>query len=408
MSALLTLSKLALPIGGEPLPLLLWLPLLGSLTAIGYYSYAIYAAQRFFSQPAAIDPNFQPAVSILKPVCGCEPDAYRQLAAFCQQDYPTYQVIFAVSDAADAGLPVIRQIMADFADVDIHLVISDRPLGANRKVSNVANACAQAQYDLILLADSDVHVERNYLQAVVQPLRDPQVGVVTCLYRSAATDWVTQFEALSSTTEFHPGVLVSHQLEGVKFAMGQTILLRRAALEQIGGLAAIADYLADDFQLGYLPAQAGYRVVLSTHIIEHVMATLTVLGSWQRQVRWMVGIRVSRPGGYAGLIFTYGTVASLVFCLGTGGSGLGWRVLAVTWTVRLAMAWLIGVHYLRDPIAQKWLWLVPGRDLLSFTLWVYGFWGDTIKWRDRQFKLTRAGKLVPVPQPADSNPALSR
>ncbi len=406
--ALWILPAFAPQLWGEPLPLLLVLPLLGCLTAIGYYSYAIYAARRFFGQSAPIAANFQPAVSILKPVCGREPDAYRQLASFCRQDYPTYQVIFAVPDAADAGLPVIRQIMADFADVDIDLVISDRPLGANRKVSNVANAFAQAKYDVILLADSDVYVEPHYLQAVVQPLQDPEVGVVTCLYRSAATDWITQFEALSSTTEFHPGVLVSRQLEGVKFAMGQTIVLKRAALEQVGGLAAIADYLADDFQLGYLPAKAGYRVVLSTHIIEHVMATLTVLGSWQRQVRWMVGIRVSRPGGYVGLIFTYGTVWSLLFCWGTGGSGLGWSVLAVTWAMRLVIAWLIGVKYLRDPIAQKLLWLVPLRDLLSFALWVYGFWGDTIKWRDRRYKLTRAGKLVPEPLPPAPVESFSR
>ena len=394
-------------LGGEPVHLWLGLSLLVCVTAISYYGYAIYAARQFFGQPAAIDPNFQPAISLLKPVCGCEPDAYTQLASFCRQDYATYQVIFAVPDAADAGLPVIRQIMADFAEVDIHLVISDRVLGANRKVSNMANALAQAKYDLILLADSDVQVVPHYLSAVVQPLRDPQVGVVTCLYRSAAADWLTQFEALSSTTEFHPGVLVSHQLEGVQFAMGQTILLRRTVLNEIGGLAAIADYLADDFQLGYLPAQAGYRVVLSTHVIEHVMAPISPIGSWHRQVRWMVGIRASRPWGYGGLIFTYGTVASLVFCLGTGGSWLGWSVLGLTWTVRLVMAWLIGVNYLRDPIARKMLWLVPLRDLLSFVLWVYGFWGDTIKWRDRQFKLTRAGKLVPYPRPPEPVKSLS-
>jgi ceramide glucosyltransferase len=405
-SALL-LPELSPPTGGAALSWLLWLPLLGCLSAIGYYGYAIYAAQRFFGQPTAIDPTFQPAVSILKPVCGREPQAYQQLASFCRQVYPTYQIIFAVPDEADAGLPVIRQIMQEFADVDLHLVISDRPLGSNRKVSNVANAFAQAKHDIILLADSDVHVEPHYLQAVVQPLRDPQVGVVTCLYRSAATGWVTQLEALSSTTEFHPGVLVSHQLEGVQFAMGQTIVLRRTVLAAIGGLAAIADYLADDFQLGYLPAQAGYRVVLSSHIIEHVMAPITVMGSWQRQVRWMVGIRVSRPWGYVGLIFTYGTVASLVFCWGTGGSGLGWLVLGLTWSCRFAMAWLIGVQYLRDPIAQKLLWLVPLRDLISFGLWGYGFWGNTIKWRDRQFKLTRAGKLVPDPQPLDAVESLS-
>lgn len=376
------------------LPLLRVLPFLFCLTSIGYYIYAIYTAQRFFAQSESIDAEFQPPVSILKPVCGYDRYAYENLASFCSQQYSNYQIIFAVQDGTDAGMAVIRQIMRDFPAIDIQLVVSDRALGSNRKVSNLANAFTKATYDVILLADSDVRVEPNYLQQVVQPLKNSNVGVVTCLYRSITEGWLTELEALSSTTEFEPGVLVSNQLEGVKFAMGQTIVLRRSVLQAIGGFEAIADYLADDFQLGYLPNQAGYQVVLSHHIIEHVMATSTIIGALQRQLRWMVGIRVSRPWGYVGLVFTYGTVASLLFWLVTAGSLFGWLVLGVTWTSRLAMAWFISVQCLRDPVAKKILWLVPLRDLISFVLWCYGFVGDTIKWRDRQFKLTRAGKLI--------------
>ncbi len=381
----------------ESLHYLLFLPLFLCLSAIAYYGYAIYAAHRFFSQTDSIDPNFHPSISILKPVCGRDRDAYKNLASFCGQDYPNYQIIFAVHDWADAGIDVIKQIVADFPAIDIQLVVSDRTIGTNRKVSNVANAMTKAHAEIILLADSDVYVESNYLQQVVQPLNNPKVGVVTCLYRSVTEGWLTELEALSSATEFLAGVLVSNQLEGVKFAMGQTIVMRRSVLEEIGGFEAIADYLADDFQLGYLPTQAGYEGVLSHQIIDHVMATTTFAGALQRQLRWMVGIRASRPWGYLGLIFTYGTVASLSFLLITAGSLFGWIILIITWTMRLAMAWFIGVKSIRDPVAEKMLWLVPLRDLISFILWCYGFIGNTIKWRDHQFKLTRKGELVAYP-----------
>ncbi len=234
------------------------------------------------------------------------------------------------------------------------------------------------------------------LQQVIQPLIQPKIGVVTCLYRSLTQGWITTLENLHTATEFLPGVLVSNQLEGTKFAMGQTIAIRRSVLKAIGGFEAIADYLADDFQLGYLPAQAGYQVVLSTHVIDHVLPVGTLAEALQRQVRWMVGIRVSRPWGYAGLIFTYGTATSLVFLLITKGSFLGWLVLTVTWTLRLSMAWFIGVNRLHDPVARQFLWLVPLRDFVSFALWCYGFISNTIKWRNLQFRLTKSGKLIAI------------
>ena len=377
--------------------LLLFLPLLLCISAMAYYGYAIYAAHRFFAQPGTIDPEFQPPISILKPVCGLDRNAYENLSSFCRQDYPRYQIIFAVQDWSDSSVAVIRQIIHDFPTVDIQLVINDRTIGANRKVSNLANAVTKAEHEILIFSDSDVYVESDYLQHMVQPFKSALVGVVTCLYRAATEGWLTSLEALSSATEFLPGVLVSNHLEGTKFAMGQTIVMRRSVLEEIGGFAAIADYLADDFQLGHLPAQAGYRVVLSHYLIDHVMTTIALKGSLQRQLRWMVGIRVSRWWGYAGLIFTYGTVSSLLFLLAACGSRVGWLVLGLVWTSRLGMAWFVGVRSLNDPIARKLLWLVPLRDCISFVLWCYGFFGDRVEWRGRRFKLMRHGELVPCP-----------
>ncbi len=365
-----------------------------SLTAMSYYSYAIYAANKFFANLVKFDPHFHPPISILKPICGVDSKTYWNLASFCQQDYPEYQIIFGVQDRHDPSLVVVKQIIADFPQLDIQFVISDRVLGTNRKVSNLANAVVKAKHEILVLADSDVRVRSNYLQQVVQPLSQPQVGVVTCLYRSLSPDWLTKLENLNIPVEFHPGVLVSTQLEGIQFAMGQTIVIRQTVLEEIGGFAAIADYLADDFQLGYLPVQAGYQVVLSDHIVEHVVAASSFAESLHRQMRWMLVIRVSRPWGYVGLIFTYGTVTSLLFMLATAGSALGWAVLGLVWGLRLFMGWFIGVKHLNDPIAKQLFWLLPLRDSLSFVLWCCGFIGNTIEWRGHQFKLTKEGKLV--------------
>lgn len=379
--------------------------LLLSMTAVVYYCYSIYAASQFFSYSMTANTNFHPLVSILKPICGIDSRTYENLASFCQQDYPGYQVIFGIQDLYDSSLKLVQQIIQDFPQVDIQFVVSDRPLGANRKVANLANALAKAKYDILVLADCDVRVRPNYLQQVVQPFSNPNVGVVTCLYRSLVQGWVAALEALSATTEFHPGVLVSSQLEGIKFAMGQTIVMRRSVLTKIRGFEEISDYLADDFQLGYRSAQTGYKVILSHCIVEHVLPACNLMQSLQRQIRWMLVIRVSRPGGYAGLIFTYGTVSSLLFLLVTGGSRAGWIVLITTWTIRLVMAWFIGVKHLHDTIAKQLLWLVPLRDWISFALWCYGFCCDTIQWRNHAFKLTRSGKLVALTTPEITEPA---
>jgi ceramide glucosyltransferase len=374
-----------------------------SLSAVLFYGDAIYAGVAYFHRPYCSDRNFQPAVSILKPICGLDRNAYENLASFCQQDYPNYQIIFAALESEDPAIEVVRKIIHHFPDLDIQLVVGDTccglsqyPMGTNRKALNLANAALVAKYDILLIADSDIRVGRDYLQRVVQPLQEENVGVVTCPYRSSAEGWVTILEAIGTATEFHAGVLVSQQLEGIKFAFGSTIVIRKEVLEAIGGFAAIADYLADDYQLGYLPAQAGYKVVLSDYVVEHVLATTTLADSIKRQIRWARGKRVSRPWGYLGLIFTYGIVTSLLFLIATGGSIVGWAVLGITWMMRLAMAYAIGVKILKDSSAKYYLWLVPLHDFISFAIWCYSFVGNTIEWRGRQLKLTKGGKLVPI------------
>ncbi len=375
------------------------------ITSVLFYCYAIYAAITFFAAPQAINREFHPPVSILKPICGLDSNAYENLASFCQQDYPKYQIIFAVRNSQDPCIEIVEKIIHNFSDLDILLIVSDRIIGTNLKISNIANAAAKAKYEILVLADSDIRVGTDYLQRVIQPLQDKNVGVVTCMYRTVTQGWISILEAISTTTEFHAGVLVSNITEnGIKFAFGSTIVIPKKVLEAIGGFEAIADYLADDFQLGYLPVQAGYKVVLSDYIVEHVQISSNLVDAIRRQIRWARGKRVSRPWGYLGLIFTYGVVTSLLLLIATNGSILGWLGLSICWVTRLVMAWVVGTISLKDPIVKKFLWLVPGCDLLSFVIWCFGFIGNTIEWRGKQLKLTKDGKLL---VPEDKNYELS-
>jgi ceramide glucosyltransferase len=373
------------------------------LPATIYYCYGIYSAIAFFRPPFSHSHNifdslqeldFQPPISILKPVCGLDQDTYQNFASFCIQNYPTYQMIFAVRDQADPVIAVIKQIINDFPQIDIEIVQSDRCIGTNYKISNLANALPKAKYEVLVLADSDVRVDPEYLRNLVQPFADPEVGAVTCLYRPIMQGWIATLEAVGISTDYLASVLVANQLEGIKFALGTTIAMPKTVLAKIGGFEAIAEYLADDYQIGYLTAKSGYKVVLSHYIIDHLITT----NSWQellnRQLRWAYCTKVSRLSGYLGLFFTQGTATSLIFLILSGGSIWGWLGVAITWTTRLVLAWGVGVCGLKDPSASKFLWLVPLRDLLSFGIWVYSWFSNRMKWRGRKLKLSPEGKLI--------------
>jgi ceramide glucosyltransferase len=373
-----------------------WGLLVLCLSAIWYYGYSIYAARDLFSRKAQVNGDFVPPISILKPLRGVDSFAYENLASFCRQDYPKFQIVFGMLDPDDPAVSVARQIQNDFPDIDIRIVTEGRQIGSNLKVSNLANMQAQATYPILLISDSDIRVGPDYLRNVVRPLRDSDAGVVTCMYRSVAPGWAAAIEGLGISTEFHAGVLTARKLEGMRFALGATILIKREALDAIGGFTAVADYLGDDFLLGNLPARAGYSVVLSEYVVDHVLDTASVGDLLLHQIRWARSTRASRPWGYVGLIFTHGTATSLLFLLATRGLPIGWWVLGLTISARMAMAWIVGIKYLRDPVARRLLWLVPFRDVMSFVLWICSFIGNTIEWRGRRFRLAAGGRLVAI------------
>ncbi len=369
------------------------------LAAMVYYLVAVVTGLLWFAdrrRQRALGLNFTPPATIFKPVRGADAEAYENFASFCRQAYPDYQILFGVRDAHDPAVPIIRKLIADFPDRDIELVISDNEIGYNAKVSNLQNMFAKAKHDILLIVDSDIRVQPDYLRRVVAPMQQPHVGMVTCLYRGTnATTLAGLLENIGISSTFGPEVCSSRALEGIAFALGSSIVMRRDLLEKIGGFPAVADYLADDFLLGNHMARAGYEVVLSDCVVEHVSGPDTLAAMLKHQLRWGRSTRISRPWGYRGLILTYGTATSLLALLAWNFSAFGWGLFAATMVARFMPVFLVGVYGLKDPRLARYFWLVPIRDLITFGIWIVSFVGDEIEWRGMRFRVLPSGELAP-------------
>jgi len=365
------------------------------ITSAGYCLFAIHCARAFFSRAASGRAAFTPPITVLKPVCGLDRSTYENFASFCRQDYPEYQILFGAQREDDPGIAVARQLARDFPNVDIRVVIKGGSRAANPKVGTLATLARAARHPFLLVSDSDIRVDATHLGALARPMADPAVGVVTCLYRSAAVGLAGKLDALGLSTDFQPSVLVAEKIEGVSFGMGSGTLVRRSALDAAGGFAAMADSLADDYLLGNLLVRAGYRAALVPHVVEHELATSTLRGIVDHQMRWNRGIRAVRPGGYAGLLFTQAVPSGVLLLLFTGASPEGLAACALTLACRLAMSWFVAVRCLGDRDAGRSLWLVPMRDLLSYGLWLAAFFGKSVVWRGKRYRLEAGGRLAP-------------
>jgi ceramide glucosyltransferase len=367
--------------------------------AIAYHLFSLLAGLSWFRdrrKQRALGLNYAPPVTVFKPVAGADPEAYDNFASFCLQDYPEFQIIFGARDESDPAVSIIKRLIACLPDHDIELVISQNESGYNGKVSNLQNMYARAKHDVLLIADSDIRVGTDYLRRVVAPLQQPQVGMVTCLYRGArAQTFAALLENIGISSTFGPDVCSSRALEGIAFAFGSTIVMRRDLLERIGGFQVVADYLADDFLLGNYVAKAGYEIVLSDYVVEHVTATATFAAMMKQQLRWARAIRISRPWGYSGLVFTYGTATSLLALAAWGFSSFAWWLFAMALLARFLPAFAVGVIGLKDSSLARWFWLVPVRDLITFAVWVMSFISDEVEWRGVNFRVLPGGKLMP-------------
>ncbi len=349
-------------------------------------------------EPAAA---FTPPISVLKPVRGLDPGFYEAIRSHATQDYDEFELLFGVSDPGDAAIPEIRRLQAEFPRIRIELIHCP-DAAPNPKVAKLTELVKHARFPVLLVNDSDIRVEGQYLRSIVQPLVDPLVGLVTCLYRVHAVDLPGKFEALGVATDFAPSTLVA-PLAGVKeFGLGATLLFRAEDLKRIGGYGALAGYVADDYQLAKRLCGLGLRVHLSKTVVETSSDEATWRGAWRHQVRWQRMIRVSRWGGYIGLPITFATLWSLVAAL----SGAPVLAAAILLT-RLAMALTSGVAVLRCPITARFWPLIPIRDLWGAGVWLGGLCGNTILWRGAFLRLKRDGRIASNPPGAATESAVS-
>jgi ceramide glucosyltransferase len=380
--------------------------LFGTASSSIYYLLCLWTAAGFVRERKAAraarfrqatSAPFLPPVSILKPLKGIDPEVYQSFRSHCLQDYPEYEIIFGVSDPNDPAVVSVKQLQAEFPDRRIHLVHCPKILGANVKVSNLAQMLSHAHYDYLIVNDSDIRVEAGYLRGVIVPLADSRVGLVTCLYRGVATATLgSRLEELGISTDFCPGVLVARQVEsGIRFGLGSTLVFRRAELERIGGFLSFVDYLADDYELGKHIAGLGLSVELSDEIVETYLPAYTMREFFSHQLRWARGVRDARAGGYVGLVFTFGLMWGLLAVIASRAPTWAWVALGVTLVLRFAVAMVVGGSVLEDRKGLKVLWLLPLRDLIAVVIWVASLGGRTVTWRGDRFRL-KGGKLTRV------------
>jgi ceramide glucosyltransferase len=375
--------------------------ILGCLTSSIYYLVCLYSAIAFLRQRdadrSARAAQFSPPVSILKPLKGTDPEIYESFRSHCLQDYPEYEIIFGVSDPADPAVASVEQLQQEFPDVAIRLMVCTEILGPNVKVSNLEQMVQTAQYQHLVVNDSDIRVESDYLQRVMAPLGDERLGMVTCLYRGVAAGTLgSRLEALGISTDFCPGVLVAQRLEsGLHFGLGSTMAFRRHDLERIGGFKALVDFLADDYELGRRIAGLNKKVLLSDVVVETHLPEYDLPAFLEHQVRWFRGIRDARRKGYIGLISTFGVMWALLGLLASGAAPWSWAVLGSVVLLRIAVALVICRAVLQDEDAVEQLWLLPMRDLIAAGVWIASFTGHTVTWRGDRFEL-KNGRLIRI------------
>jgi ceramide glucosyltransferase len=370
-----------------------------SLCSIGYYMLCLYSAARFLRERRTAGAGVRPAqpVSILKPLRGNDPEMYDSFRSHCLQDYREYEIIFGVSDAVDPAIELVERLKREFPQLAIHLVVCSGSLGTNTKVSNLVQMLPEAKYENILVNDSDIRVAPDYLQRVVTPLQNNEIGLVTCLYRGIAGPTLgSRLEALGISTDFAAGVLTARQLEGgIRFGLGSTLAFRRRDLETVGGFEAIVDYLADDYEIGKRIAAQGLKVKLSEVVVETFLPAYTLRQFLDHQLRWGRAVRDSRRGGYLGLGLTFGQPWAFLALALSRGALWSWIVLAAITSLRVAVVWVLGWSVLRDGQVLTLLPLLPLRDFVALLIWFASLFGHEIIWRGDVFEL-KDGKLIRI------------
>jgi ceramide glucosyltransferase len=372
-----------------------------------YYLLVLYSSWLFFRRSkngTSRNLDFTPPVSNLKPVKGLDPEAYENFASYCRQDYPDYELIFCVGDEHDPAVPVLQRLMRDFPQRQIRILYGSGRNAINDKVAKLVRMVNEARNEVLVINDSDVRVEPNYLRTVVAPLCDPKVGGVTCIYVSTQDKTFTQhLQSIGMYSDFYPGILVARQLDGIKFALGQTIVTTRARLAGFGGYQAIENRPADDLLVGRLIAEQGFEVELLPYTVHTVPDYDSPRALFSKRLRWMTVMRHMRPWGHVGLAFTQGLPWSLAVAL-THPPAMGLAYVGAYLAFRVAMTWLVGVWGLQQKARWNWMPLIVVWDATAFVIWLLTFGRSSIRWRNVDYRI-QEGMLVPAaPSPAQSPP----
>ena len=383
-------------------PTLVFTIVLGALLlgSLAYTVLSIEAVRRYrLVRPSALqDP---PPISLLRPLCGTDEGTEENLRSCFSQDYPRFEVVVAVHRPDDPAVSAFEKVRAQFpCGPDVRLIVAGTPLLPNAKAHSLHRLVAEARNDLLVMTDSDVRLTPDTLRVLAAEFQDPAVGVITCPYRGVAgrSIW-SRLEALGMNTEFLGGVLVSRMLEGMKFALGPTIAARREVIESTGGFQQLGEFLAEDFVLGQRAAQAGYRVLLSAHVVEHRIGSQPFLRNFRHRLRWARSTRRSRPAGYWGQVFTNPLPLALLLWIADRHL---WPLVILTMALRGVAAWQLSNRVLSQPVSLKNWFLVAVQDLLTLFVWAIAFFGDEIEWGGRTFKLRSDGRFELAPERANA------
>lgn len=383
---------------------LLFVAVIGTISSTVFLCLALIAAlrhrrrERQAEARITAEPLSLPAVTLMKPVHGAEPKLYENLESFFLQDYPDFEIVFGARDFDNPALQTVRQLRAKYPHVRSSVVISGEPQWHNAKVFSLDKMIDSTRNSHFIITDSDIVVRPDFIRSIIPPLSDPGVGCVTAMYKGVpAPDFWSTLEALGMSVEMPSGVMVADMLEGMKFALGAVIAVRRDALRAIGGIRATREYYSDDFVLGNLIAEAGYKVVLSQVKVGHVLTSRSFAKTFGDQLRWMQSTRHSRPKGHLGTGLTFAVPFGILGLMAAGAMGhwnLGWALFAWAWLNRSIQSAVVGGLVIGDRRALALCWLYPLRDLIGFFTWVGSYASSTFEWRGELYRFTPGGRIV--------------
>jgi ceramide glucosyltransferase len=368
-----------------------YLVLLPALAPLFYYCLAIFSSWNYFrriKRIPSIELHPAPPISILKPVCGVDRGGYENFASMCRLDYPEYEILFGVREADDLVVPLIEKLQREFPERSIRLIVGIEQLGASRKTNTLCRLVQEAKYDLMVMNDSDVRVEKNYLRDVVAGFSDPKVGVVTALFRSQSGDGIAgKLDAIGVPADSSASMLLEREFSEIDFAYGWTMAITKERLAEIGGFEAMVNLHSDDFALGNEMAKRGYRVELIRNPVLMVFPEETLGSFLKHELRWCIQLKNLRGLGYASLFLTMGLAWSLLVGLVVPSWKIAVAYCLSYLTLRLALAWVAGVWGLRDPVVKSNLWLVPARDAVNLCLYIASFFTNKVEWRGARYRV---------------------